>query len=377
MNDEVAPIPVVKSRKSRFARFLVRVVLLLVIPLLCVFAGVTYYYSGGRYVTTENAYVKAPILTIASEIPGRVAKVFVQENQVIRPGQILLLLEEMDFELALKEAEAERVGTMHEIENRRAEFRHAAAEIQIAEERRRFLQSQFAREQKLMKKGIGRGAKLDEARHLLRAAERSLSAARERRAGILATLGGDPKLPIEAHPIYIAAAARVNRARLNLDRTTLVSRIGGVIAKMNLEAGEYIDDGKAVFAVVQSSKSWIEVNLKETDLTHVKYGQKATFVAESYPEIVWQATVDSISPATGAEFAVLPPQNASGNWVKVVQRLPVRLKILSTEDQEMPELRAGMSVSVTIDTGHQRKAPPFISQVLAASRKLVGPQKSE
>jgi len=377
MNDEVAPIPVVKSRKSRFARFLVRVVLLLVIPLLCVFAGVTYYYSGGRYVTTENAYVKAPILTIASEIPGRVAKVFVQENQVIRPGQILLLLEEMDFELALKEAEAERVGTMHEIENRRAEFRHAAAEIQIAEERRRFLQSQFAREQKLMKKGIGRGAKLDEARHLLRAAERSLSAARERRAGILATLGGDPKLPIEAHPIYIAAAARVNRARLNLDRTTLVSRIGGVIAKMNLEAGEYIDDGKAVFAVVQSGKSWIEVNLKETDLTHVKYGQKATFVAESYPEIVWQATVDSISPATGAEFAVLPPQNASGNWVKVVQRLPVRLKILSTEDQEMPELRAGMSVSVTIDTGHQRKAPPFISQVLAASRKLVGPQKSE
>jgi membrane fusion protein (multidrug efflux system) len=377
MNDEVAPIPVVKSRKGRFARFLVRVFLLLVIPLLCVFAGVTYYYSGGRYVTTENAYVKAPILTIASEIPGRVAKVFVRENQVIRPGQILLLMEETDFELALKEAEAERVGTVHEIENRRAEFRHAAAEIQIAEERRRFLQSQFAREQKLMKKGIGRGAKLDEARHLLRAAERSLSAARERRAGILATLGGDPKLPIEAHPIYIAAAARVNRARLNLDRTTLVSRIGGVIAKMNLEAGEYIDDGKAVFAVVQSGKSWIEVNLKETDLTHLKYGQKATFIAESYPDVVWQATVDSISPATGAEFAVLPPQNASGNWVKVVQRLPVRLKILSTEGREMPELRAGMSVSVTIDTGHQRKAPPFISQVLAASRKLVGPQKSE
>jgi membrane fusion protein (multidrug efflux system) len=377
MSEDVTRAPVVKSRPRRFARFLLRVVLLLVIPLLCVFAGITYYYSGGRYVTTENAYVKAPILTIASEISGRVSKVYVQENQVIRPGQILLLLEEMDFELALKEAEAERIGTIHEIENRRAEYRQAAAEIQLAEERRRFLKSRFEREQKLVKKGIGRGAKLDEARHLLRAAERSLSAARERRAGILAKLGGDPKLPIEAHPIYIAAVARVNRARLNLDRTMLVSRIGGIIAKMNLEPGEYIDDGKAVFAVVQAGKSWIEVNLKETELTHLKYGQKATFVAESYPDIVWQATVDSISPATGAEFAVLPPQNASGNWVKVVQRLPVRLKILPSEGREMPELRAGMSVTVKIDTEHQRKAPPFISQVLAATRKMVGTQKSE
>ncbi len=360
------------KKPRRFRRFLFRLFLLLVIPSVAVFVGLAFYYSGGRYVTTENAYVKAPILAIASEVSGRVAKVYVQENQVIEPGQKLVALEGLQFELALREAEAELASVGHDIENRRAELRQARAEIEVAQERRRFLQSQYVREQKLTDKGIGRGTKLDEARHLLRAADRLLGAARQREGGILAKLGGSADIATADHPLHIAAVARLNRAKLDLDRSVLISNIGGIIAKMNLEAGEYIESGDVIFAVVQANKSWIEVNLKETELTYVRIGQRVTFVAEAYPDVKWSAKIASISPATGAEFAVLPPQNASGNWVKVVQRLPVRLAIDQVTDTDRPPLRAGMSVSVKIDTGHKRDAPAIISRVLAATRKFVG-----
>ncbi|MCP5080522.1 MAG: HlyD family secretion protein [Alphaproteobacteria bacterium] len=358
-------------------RVLMRLVLMVALPAICILGGLTYYYAGGRYVTTENAYVKAPITSVIAQISGRVKRIYVKENEIIAPGQKLLELEQDEFALSVEEAKANLAAVVQDIDNRRAELRQVRAEIKVSHERQRYLKSQLKREEELTAKGIGLRTKLDEAQHLLLAAGRNLAMVQERENGVLASLGGDPAISTEAHPKYLAAKARLNRAHLDLQRSALISPAGGVVAKMNLEVGEYIKSGDPLFAIVQADKAYIEVNLKETELTHVRMGQKATFVAETYPDLEWTAEVIGISPATGAEFAVLPPQNASGNWVKVVQRLPVRLAIKPGQALENPPLRAGMSVLVSIDTGHQRHAPPLVSQVLAATRTIVGTPKKQ
>lgn len=376
-DDSVAEDETKAPPQSNKRRMLTRFGLMVVLPALCVLAGLTYYYAGGRYVTTENAYIKAPITSVIAQISGRVKTIHVKENEVIAPGQKLLTLERDEFELAVEEAKANLAAVVQEIDNRRAELRQVRAEIKVSHERQRYLKTQLKREEELAAKGIGLQTKLDEAQHLLLAAGRSLAMVKERENGVLASLGGDPATKTEAHPKYLAAKARLNRAHLDLQRSALISSAGGVVAKMNLEVGEYIKSGDPLFAIVQSDKAYVEVNLKETELTHVRTGQKATFVAETYPDIEWTAEVIGISPATGAEFAVLPPQNASGNWVKVVQRLPVRLAIRPEQALENPPLRAGMSVYVSIDTGHERHAPPLVSQVLAATRTIVGSPKEQ
>ncbi|MEM8686721.1 MAG: HlyD family secretion protein [Pseudomonadota bacterium] len=378
MSDDAAVKDETKAPKmSGKRRMLMRFLLMLVLPGAAILAGLTYYYAGGRYVTTENAYVKAPITSVIAQVSGRVRQIHVKENEVIAPGQKLLELERDEFVLAVEEAKANLAAVVQEIDNHRAELRQVRAEFKVSLERQRFLRTQLKREEELSAKGIGLQTKLDEAQHLLLAAGRNLAMVKERENGVLASLGGDPNIKTEDHPKHLAAKARLNRAHLDLQRSALISPAGGIVAKMNLEMGEYIKSGDPLFAIVQADKAYIEVNLKETELTHVRAGQTATFVAETYPEIEWTAKVVSISPATGAEFAVLPPQNASGNWVKVVQRLPVRLSIKASEITKNPPLRAGMSVFVSIDTGHQRHAPPLVSQVLAATRTIVGSPKNQ
>ncbi|MEM7425673.1 MAG: HlyD family secretion protein [Pseudomonadota bacterium] len=378
MSDEAPPAqtdlppPVKPSRFKRFRRFIMRLTVMVVIPAAAALAGVTYYYSGGRYVTTENAFIKAPITSVVSQVSGRVERILVREHDVVVSGQKLLQLERHEFELKVEEAKANLAAVVQEIENSRAELRRVRAEMKVVQERQRYLATAYKREEELAKQGIGLKTKLDEAQHLMLSEERNLIATREKESAALAALGGNPDLPDEAHPKHIAATARLNRAHLDLQRSELIAPATGIVARLNLERGEYIKDGDDLFAIVQTNDNWVEVNLKETQLTHIKVGQKATFVAESYPDVEWTAEVKGISPATGAEFAVLPPQNASGNWVKVVQRLPVRLRIHRDENADLPELRAGMSVAVSIDTERQRTAPPLISGVLAATRNIVG-----
>ncbi len=359
-------------RRSGVARILLRVFLLLLVPGLFIFAGATYYYATGRYISTENAYVKAPLVVITSEVTGRIAEVYVRENQHVERGARLLKLESHQFEIAVQEAKAALANARLEIEGRRSELRQAEVEISVARERRRYLETQYKREKKLTSRGVGRAMKLDEAQHLLRAAERLQLAAREKRQRLLTKLGGDPKIPVESHPLYLAALAKLKRAELDLARTHILAPEAGVIAKMTFQPGEHVEDSKPLFMLVNDRKTWIEANLKETELTHIKPGQSATFVADAYPDIEWTARVAGISPATGAQFAVLPPQNASGNWVKVVQRLPVRLVIDDVNVKGKPRLRAGMTVTVTIDSERERKAPPLISKVLAMTKRVVG-----
>ena len=204
---------------------------------------------------------------------------------------------------------------------------------------------------------------LDEAHHNLTVAEQQLPALQQELAGLLARLAGKPDIAPERHPRYLAAAAARDQAALDLDHTAITAPADGTVANLTLRPGDYVKTGTPVFSLVEAGHAWVEANFKETDLTYVRAGQPATLSVDTYPGTVWQARVESIGPASGSEFALLPPQNSTGNWIKVVQRIPVRLAI-DNPDPAQP-LRAGMSVVVDIDTRHRRDLPSIIKSALA------------
>jgi len=209
---------------------------------------------------------------------------------------------------------------------------------------------------------MGRADAYDEARHNRDVARARLASVEERTNRVLAALGGDPQLPVERHPRFQEARAAYDAAALDLTRSQVRAPTAGVVSNMKLQIGEYVDARKPVFTLIRSGAVWIEANFKETQLTYMLVGQPATVVADAYPEVHWKAVVDTIAPATGAEFAVLPPQNATGNWVKVVQRLPVRVRV--EPGSELPQLRAGMTVTVTVDTGRSRGLPKSVQRLI-------------
>jgi len=204
----------------------------------------------------------------------------------------------------------------------------------------------------------------------------------EQKRRVIASLAGRPDLPIEKHPRYLLAEAAREQAAINIEDTTVTAPAAGVINNMNLQAGEFAEEGKPLFSLIESAPAWIEANLKETQLTHVRSGQNATVVVDAHPDRTWDAVVTGIAPATGAEFALLPPQNATGNWVKVVQRVPVKLSLV--DDASAAFLRAGMTVTVRIDTEHRRNMresarqaaerwglPNFVATIISESAGLA------
>jgi membrane fusion protein, multidrug efflux system len=202
----------------------------------------------------------------------------------------------------------------------------------------------------------------DEARHNLHVAQSRLKSIHESTNRVLAGLLGDPQLPAERHPRYLEAKAARDAAAVDLARTQVKAPTAGVVSNMKLQVGEHVEKGAAVFSLIRAGPVWVEANFKETQLTHMHPGQIAQVVADAYPDIEWEAQVTTIAPATGAEFAILPPQNATGNWVKVVQRIPVLLEVKQAARRE--QLRAGMTVTVTVDTGHERGLPRVVQRMV-------------
>ena len=348
---------------KRVRRILVRVVLMVVIPVIALWIVAEAYLSGGRYVTADNAYVKADIVNIGSEVDGRVVQVFVNDYQHVESSQPLFEIDPEPFGIAIAAAEAEMAAVEQEVAALRALYRQGEAEIRAAEEDVRYLTVEFERQQELVAQGAGTQSKLDAAEHEVAAGKRDIAVLREQNAVVLADLGGSLESPIEDQPMYRAAEAMRKDAAIKLTNTLVTAPINGTLSQVLLEVGEYIEAGDPVFALVATGEPWIEVNLKEVDLTYVIEGQVATVVVDAYPDVVWSAVVDAISPATGAEFALLPPQNSTGNWVKVVQRIPVRLRLEEGYDTEL--LRSGMTVSVSIDTGQERTFDGVLDGVLA------------
>jgi membrane fusion protein (multidrug efflux system) len=354
------------SLLRKVVRRLVRGVLLLSVIPIGAFAGLHYYIETGRFVETENAYVKADIIAISADVSGRVIWVGASNNEPVEAGQPLLKIDPETFEIAVREADAELQVVRTEIAALQAEHREARAELSEAQERVRFMEQQYARQEQLRKKGIARIERYDEAHHELESARQRLRVIGERIGRVKAELGGRPDGQPERHPRFMTVKARRDRAELALEDTTVYAPADGVTTNVKLQAGEYVTAGTPIFSLIDGGPVWIEANLKETQLTYLDVGQSVEVVIDAYPDVKWQASVDRIAPATGAEFALLPPQNATGNWVKVVQRLPVRLNIERPDGA--PQLRASMTATIRIDTERVRSINTLIGEAIALTR---------
>lgn len=347
-------------------RLLTRSLFLVVIPLVGVLATAYFYYTGGRHIVTENAYVKARLINISSDVDGRVVEVPIRNNQPVTAGQLLFRIDPEPAEIELMAAQAEVENVRLRVESLKSQYRQSLLEIDDAKARIRFLESQMRRQEKLKQQGHGLEIEFDQAEHNLEMGQRGLITAYQKTDVILADLAGDPDLPIERHALFLAAQAKVDRALRALNSTRIIAPTDGVLSNVTLEAGEYLEAGDRVFSIVETGQVWVEANLKESQLTNLQVGQTATIVADAYPDLALKATVTSLSPATGSEFSILPPQNSTGNWIKVVQRIPVRLDITLTDNQ--PALRAGMTTTVKIDTQFQRPIPELLQPVIASIR---------
>ena len=354
------------SRLRYRVRRLGRVLFLALGPFVVVTVGGFWYATSGRIVSTENAYVQADHILVTPAVDGMVAEVFVHDNQEVERGQPLFQVDPMPFRLEMEKATAELDAIRYEIGSYRAAHRQAEAELKSARKETSFLEKEYERRAKL---GGGKAlakVELDKFRHEWQLARQRIPELEEKVRLMLANLGGKRDLAAEEHPRYRLVGAERAKAALDLERATVRAPASGHVANLDLQAGEYVKEGAPVFSLIADVEPWIEANLKETQLTHVREGQSVTIAVDAYPDERWQGRVSGVSAGTGAVFSLLPAQNATGNWVKVVQRIPVRIAIFPKE--HAPALRAGMSATVEIDSGHERALPGVVNSALA----LVG-----
>ena len=354
------------SRLRYRLRRLGRVLFLALGPFAVATAGGLWYATSGRIVSTENAYVEAEHVLVTPAVDGMVAKVFVRDNQKVERSQPLFQVDPMPFRLEWEKAGAELDAIRYEIGSYRAAHRQAEAELRSARKEAEFLENEYLRREQL---GGGKAlpkVELDRFRHQWQLARQRIPELEEKVRLMLANLGGDRDLAAEDHPRYRLAEAGRAKAALDLQRATVRAPASGHVANLDLQPGEYVREGAPVFSLIADEAPWIEANLKETQLTHVREGQSVALTIDAYPDERWQGTVSGVSAGTGAVFSLLPAQNATGNWVKVVQRIPVRIAIVPRRGA--PALRAGMSARVEIDSGYERALPGAVRSALA----LVG-----
>jgi membrane fusion protein (multidrug efflux system) len=341
-----------------------RRILLPAIPLLVLLGSGYLYVTGGRFVGTDNAYVRAHMVSVSADISARVTQVLVRENEHVVAGQPLFDLDQEPLRIALDQATANLENTRNNIVALKAAYHQRQEDLQAAQSQIDFAEREYKRREKMVETHVVSESDYDQARMQYQVALSAAASIKQDIQRILAELGGNPDIAPEDHPQYLAAQAQVNQAALDLRRATVLAPVAGIASEVDqLRPGDYVHAGAAAFSLVASDSLWIEANMKETDLTYVKPGDKATVSVDTYPGIEFPAIVDSIGAATGAEFSVLPPQNSSGNWVKVVQRIPVRLTLQPSSD--LPALRSGMSVEVDIDTHHHRVVPRIVQSALA------------
>ena len=331
---------------------LLRLFLLVAVPLAVAAGGVFVWQRGGRYVSTENAYIKADIAQVSSEVAGRVIQILIGDHKAVKAGEVMVRIDPEPYRLVLAKASAALDMARTQVETARAAWRETQSELGEVESHAQHLARQLQRQMALAERGVVSASKLEEAQNEAAVAQDRLIVVRRRWERVLTTLGGDPKVKTDEHAAVRDKIADRDRSALDLARTVLTAPLDGITVNMKLQLGEQVKAATPLFVIVADHRPWVEANIKETDLTHVQVGQKAKVVLDTYPNEIWEAEVTSISPAAGSEFAILPPQNASGNWVKVVQRLPVKIRLLPHDNE--PTLRAGMTATVDVDTLRKR-----------------------
>jgi membrane fusion protein, multidrug efflux system len=335
------------------ARRRLRTLLFALLPVVLIVAFVAYAMGGGT-VSTDNAYVEANTVGVSTDVSGIVARVLVQENQPVTRGQVLYTLRDQQYRYALDRANAQLAAVRDSLLAQQASYREMQARIAQAKYDLGYSQVQFHRARNLARVNIVSRTGYDTAHRDLESAQQALASLDEQLAGIAAGLNGHPAGQVEQYPQYLSALAARNEAARELAHTVVRAPFDGIVTSVpSIQPGRYIAASITAFYLVDTDHVWVRANPKETALTYVRPGQAVTVSVDTYPGETWHGTVASISPAAAQQFALLPAQNTSGNWVKVVQRIPIRI-VLDTSDRSLPPLRAGMSAEVSIDTGHTR-----------------------
>ncbi|EAS48163.1 putative multidrag resistance protein [marine gamma proteobacterium HTCC2207] len=342
-------------------------------PLAIAAVAAYFYIVGGRYMETDNAYLKAGMLSIASEISGKVVEVSVADNGRVEAGQLLFRVDDQPYQIALARAEANLIKVGGDVESLKADYLNKLADLEQSKTQHDFYLREFNRLNSLLARKTVSAAEVDQAEYLYLDSINEMQVTTQALQVVKARLI-DIDLPLQQHPSYLLALAERDKARLDLSHVRIVAPSSGVVANFSIHKGEYIIAGAPLFSLVDDSYIWVEANFKETDLTHLQVGQPATIEVDAYPDQQWQGHVSSITPGTGSEFSLLPAQNSTGNWVKVVQRITVNLAIDTASDSiasgsiasgsSTPSssisgiaLTAGMSALVKVDTGHSRQLP--------------------
>jgi membrane fusion protein, multidrug efflux system len=350
---------------QRSLRQRLRLPLMLLGPLVVMVGAAYWFLTTGRYVSTDDAYVEAARVAVSNDISGRVVSVNVHDNELVKAGQVLFTIDRRPFQIAVEEAKAQLAAVRLQIEAMKATYQQKNADVAANEATLLYQQRDLERQQRLLATGAASQAQYDQSNHAYKIAREQLTSKQQDLASTLASLGGNPDIPVNLHPMVQHAQAALDRAELNLSYTEIRAPEEGIVTKVDqLQPGDWVqgvDTGApptSLFYLVSTKRVWVTANFKETELTHMRPGQSATVQIDTYPDVVFTARVQSLSPGTGLTFSLLPPENATGNWVKVVQRLPVRLTI-DKFDANAP-LNAGLSATVEVDTEYRR---PWLDRV--------------
>ena len=333
-------------------------------------AGGYWYVTGGRVMSTDDAYVEADKVGVSTDVSGIVQEVNVADNQHVTAGQILYRLDPRQFQIALDNAKANLAQTALMIESMKQDYRRMVSDAAAQQAQVELDQTNYDRAAMLLKSGTTTQAVYDQAQYTLANDKSKLAALHEQAQVQLAKLSGNADIAVAEHPQYRQARAQVDEAQRQLDHTVMKAPFAGIVTDVPAIApGKYLAASTTAFFLVDNDHVWVEATPKETELTYVRTGQPVAVTVDTYPDLEWHGVVESVSPAAAQEFSLLPAQNTSGNWVKVVQRVPMRVR-LDTADKNLPPLRAGMSVEVDVDTGHARGWPHFLTGLFGRSHQV-------
>ena len=346
----------------RYRRFL----LLVVLPAVAAIGGLVFYVNGGRYVGTDDAYVGAQKVLVTPEISGKIDKVVVKEGQRVNQGDVLFEIDPVPFRLAADEAKAALAQAHSTYDKMVAHNKIYGDMLDLAQQSIDLKQRDVTRKQQLVKNSYGSQLDLDNAANAMVTAGAQAQFIKQQLSNAKTQLLGNPDLPLEQFPPYAQAKAKLDDAERNLNHTVLRAPMPGIATQVDqIQLGRFVAAGTPVFSIIDVAHPWVDANPKESDFTYVAVGQPVTLDVDAFPDHVFKGYVGSLSPGTGAQFAILPPQNATGNFVKVVQRIPVRI-YFDANDPLVKKLKAGMSVYATIDTGHKRTLAGLLGLSAAA-----------
>jgi len=339
-----------------------RRILMLAAPVVVLIGALYFYLTGGRYESTDNASLQTGMVAVSASVSGKVISIEVTENQHVHKGDVLFRIDPDTFQSAVAAAEAQLASSRTDVGSMQADYQEALSQVSAAQARAAYARNEAARQASLLKEGISSKAQADQAATEARTARDAIAAAQAKAESLKASLSGNVAGPVDAQPAVRKAASQLDSARIALGDTVVRAPQDGIVTRVHqLQVGNYVTAGRTVF-MLTGTRFWVQANFKENQLRYMRVGQPATVKIDAFPDHKLKAHIASFSPGTGNSFSILPAENATGNWVKVVQRLPVEIAI-DEVPADLP-LHTGLSVDAEVDTGHERHlfgadTPPY------------------